>query len=51
MIGRVEEIEAKAIKAKVEYLSMRIRQHLIDVPPGMDIADFLACDGKPADPY
>ena len=49
VIGAVEEIEANAIKAKVEYLLMRIKQRLIDVPSGMDIVDFLICDGKPPD--
>ncbi len=47
VIGAVEEIEAQATKAKVEYLLMRIKQRLIDVPSGMDIVDFLICDGKP----
>ena len=47
VIGPVEEIEARAIKAKVEYLLMRIKQHLIDLPAGMDIVTFIKCDGKP----
>jgi integrase len=47
VIGAVDDGEAHAIKAKVEYLLMRIRQHLLDVPPGMDIVDFMVCDGKP----
>lgn len=47
VIGPVEEIEARAIKAKVEYLLMRIKQHLIDLPAGMDIVTFIQYDGKP----
>ncbi len=50
VLGPVEEIEAKAVKAKVEYILMRLKQRLLDVPAGMDIVDFLACDGKPPPP-
>jgi hypothetical protein len=47
VLGEVEETEAHAIKGKVEYLLMRIKQHLLDVPAGMDIVTFLQYDGKP----
>jgi hypothetical protein len=53
VIGAVEEIEAKAIKAKVEYLLMRIKQRLTDVPSDMDLVDFLVRvrnDGCPLTP-
>jgi integrase len=48
-LGKVEEIEARATAAKVEYLLMRIRQHLLDLPAGMDILTFIQHDGKPPD--
>jgi integrase len=51
VLGAVDDTEAHATKGKVEYLLMRIKQRLIDVPPGMDIVDFLAADGRPADYY
>lgn len=46
-IGKVDEIEARSVKGKVEYLLMRIKQHLLDLPPGCDIVTFLQWDGKP----
>jgi integrase len=46
VIGAVGDREAKAIKAKVEYLLMRIKQHLLEVPAGMDIVTFVEFDGK-----
>jgi integrase len=50
-IGKVDDDEAGTVKGKVEYLLMRIKQHLIDVPPGCDIVTFVEHDGKPpADP-
>jgi integrase len=49
VLGKVEEAEAHATRGKVEYLLLRLRQRLIDLPPGMDVVDFLACDGKPPD--
>lgn len=47
VIGRVEEIEARAIKGKVEYLLMRLKQNLLSVPAECDIVEFLRWDGKP----
>jgi integrase len=49
VLGKVDEAEAHATRGKVEYLLLRLRQNLIDLPPGMDVVDFLACDGKPPD--
>ncbi len=48
-IGKVEEIEARAVKGKVEYLLMRIKQRLLDLPAGCDITTFVQSDGKPPD--
>ena len=46
-VGKVREGEAQAVAAKVGYLLMRVRQRLIEVPPGTDILAFIRCDGKP----
>jgi hypothetical protein len=49
-IGEVSEIEARATVAKVDYLLMRLKQHLLDVPADCDIVTFLQYDGKPPAP-
>ena len=46
-IGKVTEIEAEAKSAQVEYLLMRLKQGLIELPAGMDIVEFVQLDGKP----
>ena len=46
-VGKVEEAEAKAIAARIDYILMRIKQRLLDVPAGMDIVTFIEHDGKP----
>jgi integrase len=46
-VGKVEESEAQAVAARVDYLLMRIRQRLLEVPGGMGIVDFIEHDGKP----
>src|SRR4051812_30361603 len=46
-LGEVSEIEAHATGAKIDYLLMRIKQKLIDAPPGCDIVTFVQHDGKP----
>jgi integrase len=46
-IGRVSEDEAHAKSAQVDYLLMRLRQRLIELPPGVDIVAFVQYDGKP----
>jgi hypothetical protein len=33
-VGKVEESEADTVKGNVEYLLLRIKQHLLDVPSG-----------------
>jgi hypothetical protein len=46
-IGKVSEAEAKAKSAQVEYLLLRLKQRLIELPPGVGIVDFIQFDGKP----
>ncbi len=46
-LGKVSKQEAEAKAAQVDYLLLRLKQRLIDLPPGVDIADFLQHDGKP----
>ena len=46
-IGKVSEEEARAKSAQVDYLLMRLKQRLIELPPGVDIVDFIRLDGKP----
>ncbi len=46
-IGGVPESEALQWKARCEHLLMRIKQGLLEVPPGVAIADFILFDGKP----
>jgi len=46
-VGEVTEIEAQAVKGKVEYLLMRLKQRLIHpVPPDNRIIEFLQNDGR-----
>jgi integrase len=46
-IGRVSEAEARAKAAQVDYLLLRLKQRLIELPPGLGIVEFLRADGKP----
>jgi integrase len=46
-LGSVDSLDARAIQAKAELLLARIKQHLLDVPAGCDIVDFLRFDGRP----
>jgi integrase len=46
-VGRFTEAEAKAKAAQVEYLSMRLKQGLIILPPGISVVDFMRHDGSP----
>ncbi len=46
-LGTVSEAEAEAKAAQVEYLLLRIKQGLIRLPSGIDIADFVQFDGNP----
>ena len=46
-IGQVDEAEAKAKAAQVDYLLMRLKQGLIALPPGVGVVDFVRHDGAP----
>jgi hypothetical protein len=46
-LGKVSRQEAEAKSAQVDYLLLRLKQRLIELPPGVDITDFLQHDGKP----
>jgi integrase len=48
MIGKVSADEAEA--AQVNYLLMRLKQGLIEMPPGVNIVEFVQHDGKPPAP-
>jgi integrase len=47
LIGKVSPEEARAKAAHVDYLLLRLKQRLIDLPPGVDIVAFLQFDGRP----
>jgi integrase len=47
MIGKVSAEEAEAKAAQVGYLLMRLKQGLIELPPGIGIVEFVQHDGKP----
>src|SRR3954464_3329581 len=49
-LGRVGELEAEAKSAQVDYLLLRIRQNLVQVPPGVPIEEFVQHDGVIAKP-
>lgn len=46
-IGQVSKEEAEAKAAHVDYLLMRLKQGLIELPPGVGIVEFVQHDGKP----
>jgi integrase len=46
-IGKVSKAEAAVWKGKIEHLLMRLAQNLLELPPGMPIAEFVLTDGKP----
>ncbi|MBL8829826.1 MAG: site-specific integrase [Planctomycetaceae bacterium] len=45
-IGRVTKAEAKLWLAKVDEKLLRLKQGLLDIPPGMTVTDFIMRDGK-----
>lgn len=47
-IGKVSPEEAEAKAAQVGYLLLRLKQQLIELPPGVGIVEFLQHDGKPS---
>jgi integrase len=46
-IGHVSKTEARAKSDQVQYLLMRLKQGLIELPPGIDVREFVQRDGKP----
>lgn len=46
-LGKVSPAEAEAKVNQTDYLLMRIKQGLVQIPAGMDIVSFLQFDGKP----
>jgi hypothetical protein len=46
-IGKVTEAQARAKFAQVEYLLLRLKQRLLELPPGIDIVEFVQFDGLP----
>jgi integrase len=46
-VGEVEEAEARAVNAKVDYWLMRLKQKLVSLPPGCDVVTFVQHEGKP----
>ena len=49
-LGEIEQSEAEAVSAKVDYLLLRLKQHLLEIPAGCDIITFIQYDGKPPSP-
>jgi hypothetical protein len=46
-LGKVLAEEAASKAAQIDYLLMRLKQRLIELPPGVDIVEFVPFDGKP----
>src|SRR5207253_2906926 len=46
-LGKVSAVEAQAKSAQVDYLLLRLKQRLIELPPGIGIVEFVQHDGKP----
>lgn len=46
-IGKVSREEAEAKAAQVDYLLLRLKQRLLELPAGVDIVAFLQFDGRP----
>lgn len=46
-VGRVTRAEADRVADRVGYLLMRLKQGLLEVPLGVDVADFVRFDGRP----
>lgn len=46
-LGEVKEQEASTVAAKVDYWLMRLKQNLVQLPPGCDVVTFVQHDGKP----
>ena len=46
-LGKVTQDEAETKANQVDYLLMRLKQNLLQLPPGIDIVTFISFDGKP----
>lgn len=46
-VGRVDESEAEAVRARVDYVLMRLKQGLMELPAGTDVVAFVQHDGRP----
>jgi integrase len=46
-VGQVKENEARRVAAKVDYWLMRLKQNLVQLPPGCTVVTFVQHDGKP----
>jgi integrase len=46
-VGEVGEDEARTVAATVDYWLMRLKQKLVNLPPGCDIVTFIQNEGKP----
>lgn len=46
-LDRVTEAEARAKASQVDYLLMRLKQGLIEIPPGIDVLAFFRHDEAP----
>jgi hypothetical protein len=46
-LGRVSADEARAKSAQIDYLLLRLKQKLVEVPPGIDVVEFVQFDGNP----
>lgn len=47
-IGSVPDEEARAKAAQVDYLLLRLKQRLIELPLGVGIVEFVRHDGRPS---
>jgi len=45
-LGEVSSEEAERKSAQVDYLLLRLKQRLVEIPAGMDIVEFVQFDGK-----
>jgi hypothetical protein len=45
-LGRISEAEARVKAAQIDYLLMRLKQGLIDIPTATDIVEFFQHDGR-----
>ncbi len=46
-LGKISEQEARAKSAQADYLLLRLRQRLIELPPGVGVVEFILHDEKP----